>query len=278
MTNDHRYIRFSLILTIIVLVSGPLGAQQFIREIPLPSADYARVESKPGSFAQWLRDLPLEPPGSPVMDYRGKIFKSAEDSIVAAVISHDVTGRRLEQCMDILVRFYADYLWKQKNVSGLSLPLPGGYWLNWADWEKGYRPVFQGIKMSLDRNSGEDSSYGNFNRYLATVFNNSHTQQFYHAFQRVNIGQVQIGDFIVRKGSRGHAVLIVDLARNNNGDFIALIGNGDTPACQFFLLNHRSGEPWIPLTNGEEIVDLPLRRQMYWEGLRRFDSALPINN
>ena len=52
--------------------------------------------------------------------------------------------------------------------------------------------------------------------------------------------------------------MIIDLAQNAQGKLIALIGNGDTPACQFFLLNFKQNNPWIPLHFQQETLDLPL--------------------
>jgi hypothetical protein len=66
-------------------------------------------------------------------------------------------------------------------------------------------------------------------------------------------------------------VLIADMAVNKHGDLIALVGNGDTPACQFFLINYKKDEAWIPLDFDSENLLLPLRRKMSWDGLRRFN-------
>ena len=173
--------------------------------------------------------------------------------------------------MDIVVRLYAEYTWEKNKSHKLRLPLPGGYWLAWENWRQGYRPIFMGIDVQQLRVSNPDSTYNAFNKYLNTIFNASHTQQFYHAYQPIDRRNVKIGDFIVKKGTKGHTVMIVDMAQNNNGDLIALIGNGDTPACQFFLLNSVNGNPWIRLKFDQEIIDLPLRRKMSWDGLRRFD-------
>jgi hypothetical protein len=246
------------------------NAQSTIGSIPLPSNNYLRIKVEPASFGEWLRDLPLKEKSSPVLDYRGNIFKSGADSIVAGVINWDIKNRRLEQCMDILIRLYAEYSWENNNTASLSLPLPGGYWLSWEEWKSGFRPVFKGINVKLKKKTVSDGTLKIFRSYLKNIYNASHTQQFYHAYQAIDRNKVQIGDFIVKKGTKGHAIMIVDLAKNEHGDLIALIGNGDTPACQFFLLNFRTGQPWIPLVFTEDILDLPLRRKMSWDGLRRF--------
>jgi hypothetical protein len=246
-------------------------AQSQIGNMPLPSAAYHRLPVESGSFASWLRHLPLKDQGVPVLDYRGRVFKTAGDSVVARVVDIDITGSRLEQCMDIIVRFYADYLWENNKTNGLSLPLPGGYRLDWDDWKQGLRPFFKGLDMSLKNNSTPDSSEKSYRNYLNIVYAESHTQQFYHAYEQRNKMDVEIGDFIVKKGTKGHAILIVDMAEDERGERIVLIGNGDTPACQFFLLNFKNHQPWVPLSFDKENLNLPLKRKMTWDGLRRFD-------
>ena len=172
--------------------------------------------------------------------------------------------------MDILVRLYAEYLWYKKQVGNFILPIPGGHWLEWQEWRAGFRPVFRGIDVSMFRSAQPDSSLQSYMTFLNTVYSESHTQQFYHAYKPVERREVLIGDIIIKKGTKGHAIMIVDLAKNEHDQLIALIGNGDTPACQFFLLNFKKDNPWIPLDFDQERLSLPLKRRMTWDGLRRF--------
>lgn len=255
---------------VIPFITNLAHSQTVIGEISLPSYDYKRIEIEKNSFAEYLRNLPLKEKGSDVINYRGGIFKSSSDTSVAYVVNMNIMGRRLEQCMDILVRLYAEYLWSVKQIDSLILPLPGGYWLQWSDWRSGLRPVFNGIKMKMQRSIQHANLEKNYQSYLNIIYNESHTQQFFYAYQSLRRENVQIGDIIIKKGTKGHAVMIVDLAKNKEGELIALIGNGDTPACQLFLLNYKVDKPWIPLKFDQEIIKLPLKRVMKWEGLRRF--------
>jgi hypothetical protein len=241
-----------------------------IADITVPEG-YSRIITDKNSFANWIRKLPLKPAGSNVRDFRGNIFKSTDDSTVAFVINWPIAGKRLEQCMDILVRFYAEYLWNMQEQVKLSLPLPGRHLLKWTDWQLGYRPKFKGINFELIKSTKFNSSKNNYNQYLNLIFAETHTQQFYYAYPEINRHEVRIGDFIVKKGVKGHAVLIVDLAKNANGNLIALIGQGDTPACEFYLLNYKTKNPWFPLRFDKEALPLPIRKKMTWDGLRRFE-------
>ncbi len=263
--------RFFLVM-ILLSWSFELKAQYTIGSIPVPDSGYVRVTLNENAFGDWLRDLPLKPQGSPVYDYRGRTYKSKDDTTIAAVVDMDISGRRLEQCMDILIRLYAQYLWENNRAADLELPLPGGYRLRWEDWMNGIRPVFQGIKVTHKKTADADHSYHQYQSYLRTVYAESHTQQFYYQYERIMPGDLQIGDFFVLKGSKSHAVMVVDMAIGPAGETYALIGHGDTPACEFYLLNYNKSQKWIPLDPGESPLPLPIRRKMTWDGLRRFSS------
>jgi hypothetical protein len=242
-----------------------------IEDIPVTDSAYQRVEvAEVSDFGHWLRQLALKPVGSPVLSYKGKVRKTAQDTTVAAVISLDIQGRRQEQCMDILIRLYAEYLWQNSSAEGLSLPLPSGVWLSWPAWREGLRPEFHGVQVKLKHQAEADSSFQNYENYLRLIYSESHTQQFYHGLKPIDRQDLKIGDFIVSRGSKSHAVMIVDLARNKRGQLVALIGHGDTPACEFYLLNYRINNPWFPINFEQEKLPLPVKKIMNWAGLRRF--------
>ena len=169
---------------------------------------------------------------------REYIKKSAKDTTVAAVVNYSIKGKKLEQCMDIIQRLWAEYLWSQHRSNKICFYLPGGFLLKWKDWQEGFRPLYHGIKVNLIKKMKPDSSRKNFEEYLWEIFYRSNTQTAYFAYPKVELENVQIGDLIVKKGKRGHAVFILDLAIDNSGNKIVLVGHGDTPACQFFLLNY----------------------------------------
>jgi hypothetical protein len=264
-----------VLLFVFAGIGWPVKAQNYtvqtVQDIAITDSAYQRILLPAESFGSWLRNLVLKPETSPVLNYKGKIHKSAADTTVARVIALDLQGRRNEQCMDILIRFYAEYLWQTKQADDLSLPLPGGIWFRWIDWRAGLRPEFNGIHMKLKSSAETDSSFQNYENYLRMIYAESHTQQFYHELRRVDPGDLQVGDFIVSKGSKSHAVMIVDLARNRQGQWLALFGQGDTPACEFYILQKQKSEPWFPLNFDVERIPLPIKRHMKWEGLRRFN-------
>lgn len=245
---------------------------QTIKSRIQPPNGFQRVSIHPNSFGHWLRGLPLLQERSPVKDYQGKIRRTSEDTTIAAVVNYNVRGKKLEQCMDIIIRLRAEYLRSQHRTGEIAFYLPINYLLKWDDWKNGFRPIHRGIKIHLVKSRAPDSSRISFEKYLKEIFYYINTQTAYFNYHKIEFEDLQIGDFIVKKGNRGHAVLIVDLAIDSSGNKIALIGQGDTPARQFYLLNYKKNQPWIPLKNEENYPPLPIRKKMYWEGLRRFSA------
>jgi len=236
-----------------------------------PHSGFQRVRVPPSSFSQWLRGLPLLPDSTPVRDYLGQIKVKAKDTTLAAVINYNIRGKKLEQCMDIINRFRAEYLRSHNRHEKIAFYLPTNFLLKWSDWKQGFRPHHQGIKITLVKNHPPDSSLACYEKYLWEIFYHSNSQTAYFNFPKIEPENIQIGDFIVNKGRRGHAVLIVDLATDSSGNKIALIGQGGTPAQQFYLLNYEKGHPWFPVNSDDEYPPLPIKKKMYWIGLRRFE-------
>ena len=236
-----------------------------------PPTGFKRVPVDSNSFGFWLRQMPLLAENSHVKDYKNRIFKKSSDSTVAAVVAYNIKGRNLEQCMDILLGLWAAYLIEKGWQGEIKFPLPDGLMLSWSDWAKGIRPKFKGAHFYLDKNTKPDSSDRNFRRYLNTIFEYSSSQTFYHYYKTIDPTDLRVGDFIVKKGDKGHAVIIIDLARDENGNLVALIGQGDTPACQFYLLNYKKGNPWFPVEISTDVLPLSIKKEIHWDGLRRFN-------
>lgn len=233
---------------------------------------FERIAVDSSSFPFWLRQIHLLPEDSPVKDFKNNIFKKSNDSTVAGVVAYNIKGRNLDQCMDILLHIWAEYLIECNRQNEIQFPLPDGLLLSWTEWANGLRPKFKGAHFYLEKNAKPNNSNRNFERYLNTIFEYSNSQTFFHYYKDINPNSLQIGDFIVKKGDKGHAIMIVDLARDKDGKLVALIGQGDTPACQFYLLNYKKDNPWFPIDITKEVLPLPIKKEMRWTGLRRFLS------
>ncbi len=235
-----------------------------------PPPGYHRAEVVAGNFACWLRGLPLKSDEAPVLDYLGRTTLNSNDTTLAFVVDYPIYGKKLEQCMDILYRWYAEYLLAHKRGKKINFYMPGGYILSWNDWKKGLRPDYKGLNFKLRKTAEPDSSRSVFEEYVREIFYYSFTQTAYFAYPTIKIDNLQIGDFIVKKGSKGHAVMIMDMVIDENGNKLVIVGHGGTPAREFHFLYYKRNNPWFPIDANRDYIDLPIKKKMTWDGLRRF--------
>ena len=190
-----------------------------IQQIALP-AGYDRVELSTGSFGNFLRNQPLKQDktvylynGSPKYNQRAQY----------AVLNVSVGSRDLQQCADAVMRLRAEYLKKMEKPVCFSDNAGRKYC--WDQY----------------RNRGWQS-------YLETVFGMCGTLSLEKELTAKSWNQLTAGDVLIKGGSPGHAVLVVDIARNRKtGGLIFLLAQSYMPAQDIHILQNLSDKalsPW----------------------------------
>lgn len=235
---------------------------------PAPKG-FTRVEEANGSFGAFLRDLPLQADGASVLAYDGSVIRSGSDPRIAAVSALDVGTRDLQQCADSIIRLHAEWRWAQSTRESISYPLTSGARAAWRDWSHGERPHVKGQRVSWSSDAAADGSHASFRRYLDFVFAYAGTRSLSAYATPVPRAQLQPGDFFVLPSTRdaGHAVLVLDLARDAKGHDLALLGEGFMPAQSFHVLRDAKGSPWFALEG--DAVATPFWVPFPWSSLRR---------
>ena len=201
--------------------------EAFANRIP-PPRGFHRLPVADRSFAQWLRFLPLAPRGTPAIAWDGRVTHPGDAGFFAAVADLDV--RRNQECADTIFRLRAEYLRWAGREGDISFSLGNGASLAWADWQRGVRPVLEGRKLVLHRTGTPGASRAEFDRYLAAVFNWCGTLSLPQDGDPVALADIRPGDFFDHGGSPGHAVLVLDVARNSAGVTKAVLLEGLRPA------------------------------------------------
>ncbi len=236
---------------------------------PVPEG-YRRVPVEKGSFADWLRNLPMKPSGSPVRSYAGDVILEAGDPNLAGVADLDLLGSDLQQCADAIIRLRAEYLWSKGDQDGVVFHFTSGDPSSWTDWTKGRRPLVDGNHVRWIKTAPPDDSRTSFVRYLMTLFHYAGTLSLPYDSVEVPIDGVQPGDFFVDGGRPGHAVLVLDAATNAEGRRQLLIGQGFMPAQDFHVLKARTASAWFDADPARPGLDTPGWRTFPWTSLRRF--------
>ena len=102
--------------------------------------DFTRVTTEPGSFAHWLRALPLAGTGTNVADENGKATVATTAGYAAAVVAIDMHA---EESADALLRLHAEWLFSKGNLEGISYVSNSGKPLTFSRWRAGERIVLK---------------------------------------------------------------------------------------------------------------------------------------
>ncbi|HLX65921.1 MAG TPA: DUF4846 domain-containing protein [Puia sp.] len=207
-----------------------------IGAIPVP-ASYHRVAEGVGSFGAWLRTLPLKK-GTTVYLYNGKPKENQDAQF--AVLDVSVGHEDLQQCADAVMRMRAEYLYSRGEYGAITFYTEQGVRLNFADW-------------TADRRRPA------FDAYLKKVFTYCSTRTLAKQLVRASFDAVEPGDVLIRAGSPGHAMLVVDVAEDGTGHRVYLLAQSYMPAQDIHIVKNPSDDlsPWYRADSTFGIVETP---------------------
>jgi len=222
-----------------------------------PPAGFERVQAPPGSFAAWLRRLPLKPGCPPVLLYNGQ--PKARQDVHAAVVAMDVGREDLQQCADAVIRLRAEYLRSKGDAAAIRFHFTSGDLAEYVRWSAGYRPIVAGNRITWARRSEPDDSYESFRRYLDTVFKYAGSDSLSRELIPVrSVAEIEAGDVFIHGGFPGHAVIVADVARLRvPGKKVFLLAQSYMPAQEVHVLKNladMSLSPWYSADFGETLV------------------------
>lgn len=203
---------------------------QTVENIPLPSG-FRREDFGKQSFPGWLRTLSIKK-DKRVFLYNGELKQN--QSAQFAVLDIPVGKIDLQQCADAVMRLRAQYLYDHKRFDEISF----------AD--------NHGKKYNYSPSSGIS-----FENYLEKVFSYCGTLSLEKQLKKVNdFYKMEQGDVLIKGGSPGHAVIIVDMAVSTQGKKLYLLAQSYMPAQDIHILkNHGNNElnPWYELNDNSLI-------------------------
>jgi len=236
-----------------------------------PPTGFTRVDVARGSFGEFLRTLPLEPEGAPVVDYRGnKLHDEGRHPNIVAVADIDIGNRDLQHCADAIIRLHAEWRYG-RGERDLVYRSVSGQPLSYRGHVAGDRAIVEGKNLVIRRSAApRKDDHAVFRGWLDDVFSWAGTASLERDGKKVgSLSEMLPGDFFVMSGSPfGHAVLVLDMARDAQGRLALLLGQSYMPAQSFQILA-RDGSPWFIVEPGETFVDTPLWRPFPISSLRR---------
>ena len=208
-----------------------LPAPEKIAHIPLPEG-YKRIFQSENSFGFYLRELPLKKDQT-VYLYNGQ--RKNNQSAQYAVLKMSVGDKDLQQCADAVMRLRAEYL-KQQNKP-ICFADNNRKTYCWAQYKQ---RGWQG--------------------YLETVFGMCGTISLEKELKQRTWTDITPGDVLIKGGSPGHAVVVMDVAQHNTtGELIFLLAQSYMPAQDIHVLKNTSKKslsPWYSVESNK-IIETP---------------------
>ncbi|HKQ46695.1 MAG TPA: DUF4846 domain-containing protein [Phycisphaerae bacterium] len=239
-----------------------------IERIPTPEG-FSRIPAPAGSFAAWLRNLPVAPEGTPVTTGKRKLVMSPGDSELAAVILLQPRTEKALAGPNMLVRLRAEYCWATKRLADLGFHFTSGHLAAWGQWAEGRRPNVSGKTVAFAPMAEPDGSRESFCSYLETIFQYCSVYSVFDDTRAVEDGSIAPGDVFLRPGKNACSLLVVDVATSARGEVAVLLGDAGTPAQTFHLIQPPTGSAWFPIVQGDDLA-ISAKRILRMRDLRRW--------
>jgi len=213
----------------------PPGADTLAQRI-VPPPGFTRVAAEDGSWADWLRGLPMKASGARVLIHTGA--RKWRQDVHVAIIDIDVGSRDLQQCADAIMRLRAE-------------------WLYAADRKREIRfNDTQGKRLAFS--ARRDQSYRSFRKYMDYVFAYAGTYSLERELRPVALADIAIGDVFIKGGFPGHAVLVADMVESpETGERRFLLVQSYMPAQEIHILKNPAaadGSPWYPAAFDGDLI------------------------
>lgn len=224
-----------------------------VRFPPPPAFD--RLEMAPGSFAAWLRGLPMQNANARVHLYSG-IEKPRQD-VHAGVIAIDTGTADLQQCADAIMRLRAEWLYASARANDIAFDVSEGGRVPFSRWAKGERPAPSG--KTWKAKAAPDTSYKSLRKYLDFIFAYAGTLSLEKELQPVaDPAAIEPGDVFIKGGAPGHAVLVADVvAHPTTRARRFLLIQSFMPAQEMHVLRNPGnpdGSPWYNVPHAELVT------------------------
>ena len=226
--------------------------------IPAPQ-DFTRVAAESGSLQEFLRAYPLKEEGSPVLLFDGS--KKRNQNAHVAVFDLPIENYDLQQCADSIMRMYAEYFLATGQAEKIQFHFTNGFLADYKTYRDGNRVAVDGNNVSWIKSAEYDDSYETFVKYMKIVFNYAGTLSMENESAPIEVSEVRAGDVILKGGSPGHVIMIVDVCENEAGEKAFLLAQGYMPAQEFHVLKNplHEDDPWYYETE----ITYPLQTPEY---------------
>ncbi|MEQ1711945.1 MAG: DUF4846 domain-containing protein, partial [Hyphomicrobium sp.] len=209
-----------------------------------PPPGFTRTPAADGSFAAWLRGLPMKAADAPVLLHTGA--RKWRQDVHVAVVDIDTGARDLQQCADAIMRLRAEWLWSAGRRNEIGFNYTDGKRRTFSATGKSDYPSFRKYMDLVFAYAGTYS----LERELKAVVSETRLRHGSETRLRHEAADIAIGDVFIKGGFPGHAVLVADMATNVAGEMRFLLLQSFMPAQEIHVLKS-------PATRAEHDATMP---------------------
>lgn len=210
-----------------------------VGDIPVPRG-FARVSVADSSYASYLRALPLKERGAKLHLYNGV---EAKHQVLAAAVVDQPLLNKYEQCADVAIRLWAEYLWQNGRYDEIR-----------------FTDVHDSVLQYAVDSTRLDSLRHDFEEYLKEVFAWCNTLSMEKETTPRDFVEVEAGDILVHPPLEGedygHAIVVVDVAKNAKGKVAIMCLEGNTPAREKHIVRNMRlwRNPWFVIDSNDSEI------------------------
>lgn len=221
---------------------------------PAPEG-YQGKEIEKDSFGEFLRNQKLKPYGEKVLFFDGR--EKSSEGVYDSVLDVNIGERDLHQCADAVMLLRGEYLYSQERYDEISFHFVSGFLAEYKKWMEGYRIKVDGNKVSYYKATDPSNTYDSFRKYMEIVMAYASTLSLDKELSAIKIDDMEIGDVFIKGGSPGHAIIIVDMVENSQGEKLFLLAQSYMPAQQTQILINPMDpniSPWFSLKGKDKLI------------------------
>lgn len=210
-----------------------------------PETDFSRQETEPGTFSNYLQNLPLLEIGAQVIAH-DETVREADD--YEAVLDMPVLNQN-EQGAGAIVHLRAQYFYEKQEYDKIAFRLNDDFSFTFDKWRQGNKLTFVDNRAAWTTGGTEGEDEENFHDYLKTYFAYSGSKSLRTDLSEVDASDpIRIGDVFYTEGDAPRIIIVVDCATDASGNRHVMLMEGGKPAQPLRLLKNELDSklsPWF---------------------------------
>lgn len=252
--------------------AGCLEAQTALSVRFADPSGYHRIAVSSGSFGEWLRSIPLAGPGVSVNDVHGKPAIVTSAGYVAAVVAIDMHA---EDPADALLRLHAEWKFSSGDRLSISYASNSGRLMPFSRWIGGERIVAKNQTWNWAYKTAPlaNPTYADLRNFLDSAYQWTDPRALAIQGTVLDATDIAPGDYFVHAGKDPTLVIVLDVAKNETGEFAMLLGHVAAPHQELYVMQASKASAWLTPHSNQEIA-APGLRPFVWKEHRRLPKAM----